>query len=99
MLVDVEVDALQNLTVYVANPGTGYQIGDTVTFKDQQLSAIGGDLVLTIANKAQATFSTRKLNVAATESDGNSGEILFKADHILLTEGAKLFADKMGTGS
>src|SRR5262249_44721903 len=70
MLVDIEVDALQNLTVNIVDPGSGYATGDTVTFADQQPSGIGQDLVLTLGNLGTATLSTRSLNASGTASDG-----------------------------
>ncbi|MCA6555247.1 MAG: hypothetical protein IM583_01050, partial [Pseudanabaena sp. M114S2SP2A07QC] len=73
---------------------------DSVSFA-QNLSLNGGSLtatVETITVNSNIVISTRNLD-ASSNSDGNSGNVTFTGENITLSSGAKIYADKTGTGA
>ncbi|MBI1324876.1 hypothetical protein GC170_17055 [bacterium] len=93
MKVDVEVNTFGVVTVSIIDPGTGYFPGDKIVIADPQAGIKGDDLVITLGTIAPVTISTRNTSVTTGVSVGDSGDIRFQADHILVGPGSKLIAD------
>lgn len=99
ILVDVEVDTFGVVTASIVDPGVGYRAGDTVSFGDPQPGIKGDDLVLFLLTLRPVTISTRDTSPTTGASVGDSGDVHFHADHILLAPNSKLLADTLGSGS
>jgi hypothetical protein len=92
MTVHVAVNHRGVPTVTLANPGSGYKLGDVVQVAEPSGSGTPLEIVALGTGAADVTISTRNIDGGGV-SQGNSGKIELKGEQIALGQGAELLAD------